>query len=93
MAGRQNNRIPILVSGGVFVLLFIALICNMSYFVATSKQALINNSYNSRQELLLSKTIGEPYIPGMEKFWLVLRWMWHRRRKGSILLQIFFLML
>lgn len=53
--GRRDNRIPILVSGGIFAALFVALICNMGYFVATSRQEMINNSYNSRQEILLSQ--------------------------------------
>ena len=53
--GKRDNRIPILLSGGLFVILFIALICNMGYFVSTNRQDMINNSYNSRQELLLSQ--------------------------------------
>ena len=35
---RPNNSIPILVSGGIFAALFVALICNMGYFVATNRQ-------------------------------------------------------
>lgn len=54
-AGKRDNRIPILLSGGFFAVLFIALICNMSYFVSTNRQEMINNSYNSRQEILLSQ--------------------------------------
>lgn len=52
---RRDNRVPILVSGMFFAILFAVLIVNMSYFVATSRQELINNSYNSRQEILLSQ--------------------------------------
>lgn len=38
-----------------FTLLFCALIGYLGYFVATSEQDMINNSYNSRQEILLSQ--------------------------------------
>lgn len=54
-AGRPDNRKHIIVSGGIFVFFFAVLIGNMSYFVATNQQELINNSYNSRQEILLSQ--------------------------------------
>ncbi len=36
-------------------MLFLVLIVYLGYFVATSEQDMINNSYNSRQELLLSQ--------------------------------------
>lgn len=38
-----------------FVLLFVCMIGYLAYFVATNEQELINNSYNSRQEILLSR--------------------------------------
>ena len=42
-------------SGGLFAAIFAVLIGNLVYFTATSEQEMINNSYNSRQELLLSQ--------------------------------------
>lgn len=54
-AGMRDNRIPIFLSGGFFAVLFIAMICNMGYFVATNRMDMINNSYNSRQQILLSQ--------------------------------------
>lgn len=39
----------------LFVFLFIGMIGYLVYFVAANEQELINNSYNSRQELLLSR--------------------------------------
>lgn len=45
----------ILVTGGLFSVLFILLIGYLGYFTATSEQEMINNSYNSRQEILLSR--------------------------------------
>lgn len=38
-----------------FVAVFLAMIIYLSHFVATNEQKMINNSYNSRQEILLSK--------------------------------------
>ena len=38
-----------------FSLLFIGMIVYLCYFVATNEQEMINNSYNSRQEILLTK--------------------------------------
>ncbi len=38
-----------------FVIIFISMMVYLSHFVATNEQELINNSYNSRQELLLSQ--------------------------------------
>ena len=38
-----------------FVAVFLAMIIYLSYFVATNEQEMINNSYNSRQEILLAK--------------------------------------
>ena len=53
--GRRDNRIPIWLTGAFFAVLFVVIICNMSYFVVTGRQDMINNSYNSRQEILLSQ--------------------------------------
>lgn len=36
-------------------MLFAVLIVYLGYFTATSEQEMINNSYNSRQEILLSR--------------------------------------
>lgn len=52
---RNHNRAQIIVSSGLFVTLFAVLIGYLVYFTATSEQEMINNSYNSRQELLLSR--------------------------------------
>lgn len=52
---RNHNRAQIYVSSGLFVALFAVLIGHLIYFTATSEQEMINNSYNSRQELLLSR--------------------------------------
>lgn len=52
---RLENKPEIMVSSGLFVLLFLVLISYLGYFVATSEQDMINNSYNSRQEILLSQ--------------------------------------
>ncbi len=38
-----------------FVAVFLGMILYLSYFVATNEQEMINNSYNSRQEILLAK--------------------------------------
>ncbi len=38
-----------------FVLVFLGMIVYLSYFVATNEQELINNSYNTRQKILLSR--------------------------------------
>ena len=64
-AGQQNehrtarkslsNRPQIIVSCSFFVVLFAVLIGYLGYFTATSEQEMINNSYNSRQEILLSR--------------------------------------
>lgn len=51
----RSNKREIMVSGGFFVVLFAVLIGYLGHFVATSEQEMINNSYNSRQEILLSQ--------------------------------------
>lgn len=52
---RRDNRREILVSGVIFTLLFAAMIGYMARFVATGRQEMVDNSYNSRQEILLSQ--------------------------------------
>lgn len=43
------------VSSGIFVTLFLFMIGYLAHYVATNEQDLVNNSYNSRQEILLSQ--------------------------------------
>lgn len=38
-----------------FVLLFVVMMGDLAYFTATSQESMMNNSYNSRQEILLSR--------------------------------------
>lgn len=52
---RINNKPEILVSGSFFTIIFTVLIGYLVYFVSTNEQEMINNSYNSRQEILLSQ--------------------------------------
>lgn len=55
-AGRkQGNKREIMLTAGFFVLLFLGMTVYLGHFVATSEQEMINNSYNSRQEILLSR--------------------------------------
>ncbi|MCH5343873.1 MAG: penicillin-binding protein 2 [Acetatifactor sp.] len=42
-------------TAGVFIALFISMIGYLGHFVATSEQEMINNSYNPRQQILLSR--------------------------------------
>lgn len=49
------NRPEIIVTGCFFTAIFVLLIGYLGYFTATSEQEMINNSYNSRQEILLSR--------------------------------------
>lgn len=53
--GRRGSRREILVTVGVFIVLFICMIGYLGYFVSTSEQEMINNSYNPRQQILLSR--------------------------------------
>lgn len=43
------------VSSGIFVTLFLFMISYLAHYVATNEQDLVNNSYNSRQDILLSQ--------------------------------------
>lgn len=74
MAGKKRNPFrlkkagqPILVSGVFFSALFLFMIGYLVYFVMTSEQDMINNSYNSRQEILLSQNYrGSIFAAGGE---------------------------
>ncbi len=57
MSKKQKQRYnrEIMYSTWFFVLLFIAMLGYLVYFTATNEQELINNSYNPRQEILLSR--------------------------------------
>ena len=64
---KQNPKQPILVSGVLFSALFVFMIGFLVHFVATSEQDMVNNSYNSRQEILLSQNYrGTIYAAGGE---------------------------
>ena len=54
MAQKYKNREIIIVTWLV-VFVFLGMIGYLSYFTATNEQEMINNSYNSRQEILLSR--------------------------------------
>ncbi len=50
-----NNKGEMIGVMAFFVTVFLAMIVYLAYFVATNEQEMINNSYNSRQEIILSK--------------------------------------
>ena len=52
---RMDSKPEIIISGCFFLIIFALLIGYLVYFVSTSEQDMINNSYNSRQEILLSQ--------------------------------------
>jgi peptidoglycan glycosyltransferase len=52
---RVANSREIIVVTTFFVALFLCMIVYLVHFVATNEQELINNSYNSRQQILLSR--------------------------------------
>lgn len=52
---RVGNFVEIVVSMVFFCALFLCMSVYLVHFVATNEQDLINNSYNSRQEILLSR--------------------------------------
>lgn len=52
---RLGNKREIILSMYFFVAVFLGMIGYLTYFVATNEQDMINNSYNSRQEILLSR--------------------------------------
>ncbi len=51
----RSNRFEIGFTTGFFTLVFIGMLVYLGHFVATSEQDMINNSYNSRQQILLSR--------------------------------------
>ncbi len=53
--GLAGNWREVFLTGGFFCLLFMFAMGYLGYFAATSEQEMINNSYNSRQEILLSR--------------------------------------
>lgn len=53
-AGIYNNREVMLVTY-FFSFLFLVMLGYLGYFVATNEQEMVNNSYNSRQEIILSQ--------------------------------------
>jgi len=50
-----SNWREIYLTGAFFAVLFLCMIGYLGYFTATSEEEMINNSYNSRQEILLSR--------------------------------------
>lgn len=50
-----SNRREIIITGAFFAALFVVMIGYLAHFTATNEQEMINNSYNSRQEILLSR--------------------------------------
>lgn len=52
---KKDNAREILSVMIFFVVVFLSMMVYLGHFVATNEQELINNSYNSRQELLLSQ--------------------------------------
>lgn len=62
-----GNRLEIYLTGAFFAALFIVLAGYLGYFTATSEQEMMNNNYNSRQEILLSRNYrGAIYARGGE---------------------------
>jgi len=51
----RSNRFEIGLTSFLFSIVFIGMLVYLGYFVATSEQEMINNSYNSRQQILLSR--------------------------------------
>ena len=51
----MGNQREIWISAGAVGILFLCLFVYLGHFVATSEQDMINNSYNSRQQILLSR--------------------------------------
>lgn len=52
---RVGNQLEIWLTTSFFTLVFVGMLVYLGHFVATSEQDMINNSYNSRQEILLSR--------------------------------------
>lgn len=65
--GKSGSKPEIILSGGFFCLLFVVLIVYLIHFAAASEQEMVNNSYNSRQKILLSRNYrGTIYSGGGE---------------------------
>lgn len=54
---KKRRSVETIIVTYFFVLLMLAMMGNIVYFVVTESEATINNSYNTRQELLASKNI------------------------------------
>ena len=52
---KTGNKREVKLTMIFFLILFVGMICYLGYFAATSEQDMINNSYNSRQQILLSQ--------------------------------------
>lgn len=52
---RISNIRQIWISAGLFGIVFAGMLGYLTYFTATSEEEMINNSYNSRQQILLSR--------------------------------------
>lgn len=50
-----GNWREILATGGFFAVLFVVLMCYLGNFTAVDEEEMVNNSYNPRQEILLSR--------------------------------------
>jgi len=61
LTGKLNNdkkgrsRLEIMLTTYLVVIVFLGMMAYISYFVATSEQEVLNNSYNSRQEILIAQ--------------------------------------
>ena len=55
MSAKRKHSTEILITSLFFVVLFLGMLGYLAHFTATSEQEMINNSYNSRQEILLSR--------------------------------------
>ncbi len=55
MKKRPKNQNEVIVSACFFAALFLVMIVYLGHFVATKEQEMVNNSYNSRQAILLSR--------------------------------------
>lgn len=62
--GESTGSKEILASTALFVSLFIGMIGYLGHFVATSEQDMINNSYNSRQKILLERNYRGAILSG-----------------------------
>lgn len=51
----MNNKPPIIASGCLFAVLFLFMAGYLVHFVSNNEQDMVNNSYNSRQDILLSQ--------------------------------------